>query len=208
MLLGSRDSRRLWWHWDILDTPLLFHSFSLRVLRSDSLAFLRLVVRQLTFPVPQPIVRLDDLVDLEEIEALVHIPFVGIPVPSVPVRPSTVDKRAALVDFLDDRFPTLYSKVGLEHVYFPSYEYLPVYGDALLSRLEIARDPSEVESSRLVDGIDIRLFEREHDEDATEEDFIYAHCRCSVLFRICKLKMGQQRRLTNEDSDITLCLTL
>jgi len=175
VLLGSLDSRGLWWHWDALYTPLVFHSFPLCVLRSDSLAPLRLVVRQLTLPVPQPIVRFDDLIDLEEIEALVHISLVGIPVPPVSIRPSTVDERAALVDLLDDGFSSLYSEVGFEHEYLPSYEYLPVYGDSLLSRLEIARDASEVESSRLVNGVDIRLLEREHDKDTTEEDFVYAH---------------------------------
>jgi hypothetical protein len=174
-VLGGVNSSRWWWHWDGLYVALLFNFFPLCILRGDSLALLRLVVRQLTLPVPQAVVRLDDLVNLEEVEALIHISLVSIPVPPISICPSTVDERTALVDLLDDGFPTLHSEVGLEHVYLPPYEDLPVYSDAFLSRLEVARDAPEVEASRLVDGVDVCLLEREHDEDTAEEDFIYAH---------------------------------
>lgn len=172
-VLGSLDSSQLWWwHWHV---ALLFDSFPLCVLRSDSLALLRLVVRQLTLPIPQAVIRLNDLVDFEEIKAFVHISLLRIPVPLVPIRPATEDERTALIDLLDDGFPTLYSEVGFEHIYLPPYEELPVYSDAFLSWLEVARDASEVEPGRLVDGVDVCLLEREHDEDAAEEDFVYAH---------------------------------
>jgi hypothetical protein len=175
-VLGSLDSSCLWqWHWHGRYVALLFDPFSLCILCSDSLALLRLEVRQLTLPIPQAVVRFNDLIDLEEIEAFVHISLLRIPVPLVPIRPATEDERTALVDLLDDRFPTLYAEVGFEHIYLPSYEGLAVYSDAFLSWLEVARDASEVEASRLVDGVDVCLLEREHDEDTAEEDFIYAH---------------------------------
>ena len=169
------DSSRWWWHRNSRHAALLFYSFSLCILCSDSFALLRLVVRQLTLSVPQAVVCLDDLVDLEEIEAIVHVPLLRIPIPLVPVGPATVDERTALVDLLDYGLPTLHSEVRFEHVYLPPYEGLPVYSDSFLPRLEVARDASKVEASRLVDGVDVCLLEREHNEDTAEKDFIYAH---------------------------------